>query len=323
MRLAMRHAASPDARPISLQCARAVCLVRPAAFAFNPQTAASNRFQVAGGEPEADAVAALAEFDALVAALRAAGLRTCVVPDTPSPPKPDAVFPNNWVSFHADGSLVLYPMLTANRRLERREALIEQVCAELGFRVRRRIDLTAYESQGRYLEGTGSLVLDHVARLAYACRSARTDESLVREWCRRMDFEPVVFDATDPHGASVYHTNVLLWIGAEMAGVGTGWIAAADRERVLGRLADTGRAVLELDTPSLRQFAGNMLELARPAQDGGGRVLVLSQAAADALSPQVLARLAAGTGAQLIARVPTIERLGGGSVRCMLAEVPL
>jgi hypothetical protein len=298
-------------------------LVRPAAFGFNAQTAASNRFQTPGNQAQADAATAVAEFDALVTALRGAGLRLCIVPDTPTPPKPDAVFPNNWVSFHADGSLVLYPMLTANRRPERRPELIERVCRELGFEVRRRIDLTAHESQGRFLEGTGSLVLDHRARVAYANRSARTDPALVQEWCRLMDYEPLIFDAATPDGTPVYHTNVLLWIGAEIAGVGSAWIAPADRERVLGRLVDSGRSVVELPASALERFAGNMLELARPPQAGGGRVLVLSQAAAEALQPQLLSRLAAATGQLLVARIPTIERLGGGSVRCMLAEVPV
>ena len=138
-----------------------------------------------------------------------------------------------------------------------------------------------------------------------------------------MDYEPLIFDAATPDGTPVYHTNVLLWIGAEIAGVGSAWIAPADRERVLGRLADSGRSVVELPAPALERFAGNMLELARPPQTGGGRVLVLSQAAAEALQPQLLSRLATATGQLLVARVPTIERLGGGSVRCMLAEVPV
>ena len=309
--------------PASLhQCAAAALLVRPAAFGYNPQTAVTNRFQLPGRRTQAEARDALAEFDALVAALRAAGLRLCVADDTPAPVKPDALFPNNWLSFHADGSLVLYPLATRNRRQERRPDLIAAACESLGFVVRRRIDLTAQEAQGKFLEGTGSLVLDHRARLAYANRSVRTEDSLVREWCRLMDYEPVLFDAATPDGTPVYHTNVLLWIGESLCGIGSQWIAAADRERVLTRLADSGRTVLDLPERALLRFAGNMLELARPAAAGGGRVLVMSATAADALTPAQHDVLRAGTGQVVVAAVPTIERLGGGSVRCMLAEVP-
>ena len=318
----MSAAVTDPAPNRSRQCAPAVCMVRPAAFAFNPETAASNRFQSEGTTPAKDAITATREFDAMAMRLREAGVRVCVVPDTAEPVKPDAVFPNNWVSFHADGTVVLYPMLTLNRRTERREAVIEQVARETGFTERRRIDLTYGEREGRYLEGTGSLVLDHAERRAYACRSARTDESLVREWCRRLDYEPVVFDAATADGTPVYHTNVVLWIGESVAGVGRAWIAPADRKRVLPTLAASGRRVLELPAVALERFAGNMLELATTATTGPARVLVLSASAAASLGPATREALAAETGRLLVIDVPTIERLGGGSVRCMLAEVP-
>ena len=303
------------------QCASAVCLVRPASFAYNAQTAVTNRLQVAGGQPAADATAARAEFDIMVQTLRAAGAQVCVVEDSPAPPKPDAVFPNNWVSFHADGTVVLYPMLTPNRRIERRTDLIDAVCRELGFVERRRIDLTGHEAEGRFLEGTGSLVLDHRQRLAFACRSPRTDEALVHDWCRLLGYEAVVFDAATPDGTPVYHTNVLLWIGETVAGLGLDWVADRDRSRVAAALTASGREVLALPGTALSQFAGNMLELGTP-QGRGSSALVMSASAAAALDPPLRGRLEAATDRLLIVPVPTIERLGGGSVRCMLAEVP-
>ncbi len=317
----MNTAAPATTSQAAQQCASAVCMVRPAAFAYNTQTALTNRLQVAGGQPTADAVAARAEFDAMGQTLRAAGVQVCVVEDSPVPPKPDAVFPNNWVSFHADGTVVLYPMMTPNRRIERRADLIDTVCRELGFVERRRIDLTDYEAERRFLEGTGSLVLDHPQRLAFACRSPRTDEALVHEWCRHLGYEAVVFDAATPDGTPVYHTNVLLWIGETLAGLGLDWVADRDRRRVVAALSASGREILPLPGTALSQFAGNMLELGTP-HGPGGRALVMSASAAAALDPPWRERLDAATDQLIIVPVPTIERLGGGSVRCMLAEVP-
>lgn len=294
-------------------------MLRPARFGYNDETAASNAFQHAGQAADS-ADRARDEFDAMVRQLRTAGLRLCVAEDDPQPPRPDAVFPNNWVSFHADGTLVLYPMLTPNRRAERRMQVLEQVASQLGFVERRRIDLTHHELAGRFLEGTGSLVLDHVQRIAYANRSPRTDETLVRDWCRLMDYEPLIFDAATPDGRAVYHTNVVLWISARAAGVGVEWIASQDRERVVNKLQASGRAVLALPARSLQHFAGNMLELQRPDSE---HVLVLSAQAAGSLTPALQHQLQDCTDSLCIVPVPLIEQLGGGSVRCMLAEVPV
>jgi hypothetical protein len=298
-----------------------LCLVEPAAFGFNAETAETNRFQQRVDLPAAPAAAAARrEFAALASGLRAAGVSVCIAQDTPSPVKPDAIFPNNWVSFHQDGTVVLYPMQSASRRAERREAVIDCVKETLGFRESRRIDLSVEESSGRHLEGTGSLVLDHDARIAYACRSARTDEALVREWSRIMDYEPFLFDATTRDGAPVYHTNVLLWIGAGIAGVGLEWVSQSQRDGLVDRLRASGKAVLLLDDAQLHAFAGNMLEVQSAP---GKRHLVMSQSAAASLrSEQQAALLHAGC-LPLVSAVPTIERLGGGSVRCMLAEVPV
>jgi hypothetical protein len=308
---------------MSSQCAGAVLMIRPVAFDYNPQTAATNRLQrrAAASGPAAHALAD-AEFEALVRVLRAEGVRVCVAQDTPQPAKPDAVFPNNWVSFHADGTVVLYPMQAVNRRLERRAAVIEQVSSELDFSVRRTLDLTHHEAEGRFLEGTGSLVLDHVNRLAYACRSERTHEALVEEWCRTMGYEPVIFDGRDRAGAPLYHTNVMLCIGARIIVVAAAAIAAADRERVLGRLGESGRELILIGHEELAGFAGNMLELGSWDEAlGDCTVLVLSATARQVLRAESFARLSACTDAVLVAPVPTIEALGGGSVRCMIAEV--
>jgi len=224
------------------------------------------------------------------------------------------------VSFHEDGTVVLYPMQSRNRRAERREAVIAQAKLDLGFVEKRRIDLTAEEAHGRFLEGTGSLVLDRAARVAYACRSPRTDESLVRKWAQLMDYEPVLFDASGPDGAPVYHTNVLLWIGERIAGMGLDWVAAPDRPKLMSMLAaGAQRDLLQLDTQALLAFAGNMLEI--PVADGT-RLLVMSAAAAAALNGLQQAQLRAAGCTPVIAAIPDIERLGGGSVRCMVAEVP-
>ncbi|HEY4338597.1 MAG TPA: arginine deiminase-related protein [Steroidobacteraceae bacterium] len=293
-------------------------MIRPAAFDYNSQTAASNRMQEAGNAAVDAGRLALAEFDAAVVALREATVRVCVVPDTPVPPKPDAVFPNNWVSWHADGSVVLYPMQAPNRRLERRREILRVVAEHCGYSIGRVVDLSAFEEQGRYLEGTGSLVLDHTGRMAFACRSPRTDEMLVRRWADELGYEPVIFDALDRAGVPFYHTNVMLSIGSGVAVVAADAIVPADRERVLAALDGRSRDLILVDQAAVSAFACNMLEL---LDDGGRRVYVLSAHAQRMLPPAMLARLTAGTDRLLPLSIPTIERLGGGSVRCMLAEV--
>jgi len=297
-------------------------MVRPASFGFNPESAATNRFQHDRSDDGNAHETAIVEFDGMVTALRSEGIQVCVVEDAPVPRKPDAVFPNNWLSWHADGTLVLYPMQPASRRPERSEAVIAAVVKQCGFEVKRRVDLTMREREQRYLEGTGSLVLDHINRLAYACRSARTDEALTVEWCDLLGYTPMVFDAADAGGVPYYHTNVMLWIGERVACVATEAIAAADRRRVHDSLATTGRHLIELSRDDIAQFAGNMLELASWDEAlGDCRVIVMSATAQTALGAERLARLAACTDAVLAVPVPAIERYGGGSVRCMLAEV--
>lgn len=298
-------------------------MIRPAAFDYNPETARSNRMQQRATDPAIQVrEQARTEFDGLVQALRSEGIRVCVAEDTPEPPKPDAVFPNNWVSFHADGTIVLYPMHAESRRRERRQEVIEQVTAELGFPRTRIVDLTHHEQSGRALEGTGSLVLDHLNRVAYACRSPRTDQQVLEEWAQALNYEPVLFDATDRAGVPLYHTNVMMCIGTRFAIVGADAIVPQDRQRVLDRLAASGREIIEIDHSAIAGFAGNMLELATWDEAlGDSNVLVMSTSARHALGQDAFQRLNACVDTVLCAPVPTIERLGGGSVRCMLAEV--
>ena len=309
-------------QPPGQQCADAVLMIRPAAFDYNPETAATNAMQQRASGGAAAQVEACREFDAYVRALTSEGVSVCVAEDTPEPPKPDAVFPNNWVSFHEDGTVVLYPMQAENRRRERRQEVIDTVVARLGFTVSRVIDLTEHENEGRALEGTGSLVLDHVNRVAYASVSPRTHPAVVEEWAREMGYEPLVFEALDRKGVPPYHTNVLMSIGERFALVGSAAIVERDRARVLERLRASGREVVEMGHDEIEQFAGNMLEVASWDEAlGDYRVLVMSATARKALSPPTYERLSGCTDAVLAVPVPTIERLGGGSVRCMLAEV--
>jgi hypothetical protein len=298
-------------------------MIRPAAFDYNPETAETNRMQqrAEGGAVRAAEMAHI-EFDGFVRALESEGIRVCVVEDTLEPLKPDAVFPNNWVSFHEDGTLVLYPMQAENRRLERRREAIDSVREKLGYDVKRLVDLTAHEKNGLFLEGTGSLVLDNVNRVAYACRSPRTHPQVLDEWCKALGYEPVMFDARDRSGVPLYHTNVLMCIGSRAAVIGTEAIALSDRARVLDRLSASGREIIELSHQEIGAFAGNMLELASWDEAlGDYTVLVMSGSARDALSAGTFAKLSACTDSILAVPVPTIEKLGGGSVRCMLAEV--
>ena len=306
------------------QCTDAVLMIRPAGFDYNPETAETNKMQRPADSQPASATLGTArrEFDGLVRALQSEGVMVCVVEDTPEPVKPDAVFPNNWVSFHEDGTVVLYPMQAETRRRERRREVADAVADEFGFPVSRVLDLTHHEREGRFLEGTGSLILDHVERVVYASRSPRTHEGVLKEWARELGYEPLVFSSFDRAGVPLYHTNVLMSVGARMAVVGTEAIAPEDRGPVVERLRASGRDVIEIGLEEIGQFAGNMLELATWDEAlGDSKVLVMSEAARKGLHPERFARISACTDTVLAVPVPTIERLGGGSVRCMLAEV--
>lgn len=299
------------------QCADAVLMVRPAAFGWNPQTAVTNRFQVP--PPACDLQSrALAEFDQLNDALTEAGVEVHALADRVDPPCPDALFPNNWVSLHADGTAVLYPMLAPNRRLERRPQLLAELAQRGGFRAKQLLDLTHHELHGRFLEGTGSVVFDHPSRVAYACLSPRSDVDVLRELCAEIDYEPVAFSATGPAGAPVYHTNVMLAIGRRFVVVCADAIPAGQRGALLERLGAGGRHVESIDASQMAQFAGNLLELRTRT---GGSVLAMSERGHESLAPAARERLAGCVDQVVAVPVPTIEGTGGGSVRCMLAEV--
>lgn len=295
-------------------------MIRPVRFMGNPQTSSSNAFQrtAAVSNDEAQRLAR-AEFDGLAQALTDAGVRVHIVEDTLEPHTPDSLFPNNWVSFHADGTAVLYPMLAPNRRAERRMDVLEGLSARHGFFISRVIDLTGHEQSGKYLEGTGSLVLDRTGRIAYACLSPRTDLDVLGDFAQQLDYEIVAFEAFGVDGLPVYHTNVLMCIGTGFAAVCSSAIRADERAGVLESLRASGRTVLELTTAQLDSFAGNMLEL-KTSQ--GQSIIAMSNRARDSLSSNQRATLERE--ARIVAApIPTIETLGGGSVRCMLAEIHL
>jgi hypothetical protein len=303
------------------QSAGAVLMVRPARFACNPQTAQSNAFQakptdVAGKDLQG---IALREFHGLAEGLERAGVEVLIAPDSEQPAKPDAIFPNNWVSFHHDGTVALYPMLAPNRRLERRDEVLQQVVRSGGFRVSRTVDLTHRESEDKFLEGTGSVVLDRVHRIAYACSSPRTDLDVLGEFAQQLDYELMTFDAVDGGGAPIYHTNVLMAIGTGFAVVcSESIVGEARRAAVLSSLHSSGHAIVEITLAQMTQFAANILELAA----AGGKIIALSTTALSCLSAAQRRVLEAR--AMLVpAEIPTIERIGGGGVRCMLAEIHL
>lgn len=302
------------------QTAPDVLMIRPVRFSGNVQTAASNRFQQLDAREQVDEVqaAALREFNSLVDALGDAGVNVHVVDDTPEPHTPDSIFPNNWVSFHADGTVVLYPMLAPNRRLERRLDVIEWLDRERGFNVTRTIDLAHREAEEKFLEGTGSLVLDRVNRVAYACLSPRTDMDVLGEFSQRLDYDVVAFDAFDESGAPIYHTNVVMSVGSGFAAICSEAVEPARRNAVTDVLRASGRALVDLSMKQMQQFAGNMLEL--QTRDGGA-IIAMSETARNSLDTDQVETLTARGERIVSVAIPTIERLGGGSVRCMIAEV--
>ena len=305
------------------QCANAVLMIRPAAFDYNPETAETNTMQQRPASAAAGAnELARAEFAQLARALESEGVSVCVVDDTPAPPKPDAVFPNNWISFHEDGTVVLYPMQAQSRRRERRHDVIDAVAACTGFKLSRVVDLTHHEAQGRFLEGTGSLVLDHVNRVAYASLSPRTHPQVIEEWAQELGYEPLMFESLRSRRcASLSHQRVDVHRGAFRGGRN-----GSDCTARPGARSDASGSLRARDHRArprrIERFAGNMLELASWDEAlGDCRAVVMSASARAALAPEAFARLSACTDSVVAAPIPTIERLGGGSVRCMIAEV--
>ena len=305
---------------LSHQSPKEVIMIRPAAFGFDEDTMASNAFQNLPKDSEKKVhEQALEEFDQVVHLLKANGVTVVVFNDQPLPAKPDAIFPNNWFSTHADGSVFIYPMMAASRRLEQRSDIIKYL--EDVHKVTRLTDLKKYEDDGLFLEGTGSIVFDHLYRRAYACQSSRTHPNLLRMVCTALDFEPVIFQASDSSGKPIYHTNVMMWIGTMVAAVCIDAITDPNEKvMVSNELKSTGREILWLSHAEMMAFAGNCLELrTRQEQE---LVLAISHTAVKALSPLNLAALQRQL--RLIeVHIPTIEAVGGGGVRCMLAGVHL
>jgi len=305
--------------PAERQATDTVLMVRPRRFAANPQTAPSNAFQQRGADTCGDvAGCAGREFERLRQRLVDAGISVIVFDDTAEPAKPDAVFPNNWVSFHADGTVILYPLEAPNRRPERRTDIIAALSERHGVPVSRIVDLSPLETRGFYLEGTGSLVLDRVNRIAYAALSSRTHPQALADFSQQAGYEAVAFDTADDDGRPVYHTNVMMSIGTHFVVLCPQAIRdSRQRRAVLTRLSGTGRDIVTITIDQMRLFAGNLIELATVHDD---TVIALSQMALAALQPDQLTALERH-GRLLDVDVGTIERLGGGSVRCMIAAI--
>lgn len=304
----------------AMSLARTVLLVRPASFGYNAETALTNHFQQppTGLDAPAAQQRALAEFDAAVATLRAAGVRVLVFEDTAAPAKPDAVFPNNWLTLHPDGRAILYPMCAPSRRPERRPDILAALREQ--YQLTDVIDLSGHEVEGRFLEGTGSIIFDHPHRLAYAALSPRTDAALLADVCAHLGYRPVPFHAVDAQGQAIYHTNVMMCLGPDFTVICLESLRdAAERAAVTNELQRTGHEIVDITLEQVARFAGNML-VVQPAT--GRPRLVLSQSAHDALTPAQRTHLAQHCDL-LPLRIPTIETLGGGSARCMLTEVLL
>ncbi|QKZ12639.1 citrulline utilization hydrolase CtlX [Spirosoma sp. KUDC1026] len=298
-----------------------ILMIRPVQFGFNPETAATNAFQtkqLTTQEQESAQSTALREFDDMVRQLQASGVDVIVVDDTPVPHTPDSIFPNNWVSFHASGKVILYPMQAENRRLERRTELISEL--ENRFQVEQIIDLTYFEQEGKFLEGTGSLVLDRMNRVAFACLSPRTHPDVLAEFGRQTGYRTVAFHAVDANGQAIYHTNVLMSITENLAIICLAAIADLD-ERLMVRqeLESLGKRVVEISPEQMASFAGNML-LIRTQQ--GRKLLILSTLAFNSLTPKQI-DLLDDYSTLFHFDLATIEANGGGSARCMMAEVHL
>jgi hypothetical protein len=300
------------------QSTNSVLMIRPVRFYPNPETATDNAFQ-RNADRDSDALTLMArkEFDAAVQTLRAAGINVHVFEDTTEPEKPDAVFPNNWISTHHDGRIALFPMYSVLRRRERRQDIVEELRKH--YRVTDVIDYSTFEDEGCCLEGTGSLVFDHVNKIAYVSLSNRSNPKVIQRFAEDFSYEPVIFTSIDSDGQPIYHTNVMMCIGTAFAMVGLEMIPnKAERQKVRVRLEKTGKEIVELTADQIANFAGNAIEL---HDKHGEKLLVLSTRAAQALTEEqreTLTRYARFVPLEL----PTIE-LGGGSARCMIATIHL
>ncbi len=293
-------------------------MIRPVDFSFNWQTAGSNAFQNTAHGLDESTIRENAEkeFDAFVALLRQHGIEVILFDDTREPSTPDSIFPNNWISLDQQGRIALYPMQAPNRRQERRNDIVAHFMN--GFSISELKDFSQFENKGQFLEGTGSMVIDYVNDIMYACLSPRTDAALVDVFCKEMNYRPCTFLAVDEKGKEIYHTNVMMCIGEKLAVVCLDSIRdEAEKKKVTDSLTATGHEIIDISYEQMNHFAGNMLELCNAA---GQRFLVMSEQARAALSEAQLAQILQYDQV-LSPAVNTIETIGGGGVRCMMAEV--
>lgn len=300
-----------------MQTTNNILLIRPSSFLFNTETAGSNVFQVELKEKEEVIKAKkLQEFEEFAAKLKAKGVNVFVIDDTKHPEKPDAIFPNNWISFHSDGTVILYPMFAPNRRLERRQDIIDLLKKD--FEITKIIDLSKYEKENKFLEGTGSIIFDHINKIAYACLSPRTDKDVFVELCKHVDYKPVYFYSHDKSGKEIYHTNVMMCIGKHFAVVCLESITdLKEREIVSHSLTSTGHQIIDITFEQVTRFAGNVLEL---QTNDNKSILVMSQTAFDSITPTQKIELEKYSELFPLP-IKTIETIGGGSARCMIAEI--
>ena len=289
-------------------------MIQPVNFGFNAQTAVNNVFQKnIGGDVQQKA---LQEFNDFVALLHANKVDVTVVEDSVHPSTPDSIFPNNWISFHADGRIFLYPMFAVNRRQERKTDVLDAVKNK--FTVTDIIDLSTSEADQLFLEGTGSMVLDRENKIAYACLSPRTDEKILNEFCSMAGYKPVTFKATDSTGVDIYHTNVMMCIADTFAVICLDSIADdEERKNVIATLQKTQKEIVDITLQQLNSFAGNMLQVKNV---NGALLLVMSTQAFESLT-DVQIEILQKYNRIIHSSLNTIETAGGGSARCMMAEV--
>lgn len=304
-------------KPIQ-QITNTLMMIRPANFGYNVETAQNNAFQTndTGEDTGLIAQKARAEFDLLVQKLEDHGVEVVVIEDTPTPVKPDAVFPNNWISFHQDGSIMTYPMFSQVRRLERRADLIDKI--KENFTVLHQYSFESYETDEMYLEGTGSMILDRPNKLVYACTSIRTNEDILDEFSRLTGYQKILFQSTDEAGQEIYHTNVMMAMGTSFVVICMESIRDEQQRQFLKDTFKTyHKEVIDISMAQMNAFAGNMLQVGKSEKKS---FLVMSDAAFNSLNSDQIATIEKHV--QIIhSPIPTIEKYGGGSVRCMLAEV--
>jgi len=300
-----------------MQTTSKVLMIRPLHFLFNEETAVNNRFQVKGNQ-ENLSEKAVQEFDEFVRELQKQDIDVTVVEDSPDPHTPDAIFPNNWISFHESGIYCLYPMFAPNRRKERKKEVMEII--QKKFHYHKLIDFTDYETENLFLEGTGSMVLDRDKRLVYACLSPRTSLPVLEDFCKKLNYRHVVFHSTDESGQNIYHTNVMMCVADRYVVICLDSITDAEEKKyVTETILSSGKEIIPISQEQMNHFAGNMLQLENQQKE---KILVMSSAAWFSLSQEQKEKLT-HYNRVIHASLENIESNGGGSARCMIAEIHL